>query len=78
MRPLPFQLISLYPEYAGEDNAYRLLAEAHRNLGETEEERDALGKLAAISCDAIQRCMFGSSSSAVQLHSSLSPVIRVV
>lgn len=47
------KLISLYPQYAGEDNAYRLLAEAHRNLDETEEEREALGKLAGISSDAV-------------------------
>jgi len=47
------KLISLYPQYAGEDNAYRLLAEAHRNLDETEQEREALGKLAAISSDSV-------------------------
>lgn len=47
------KLIRLYPDYTGEDNAYRLLAEAHRNLGETKEERDALGRLAAISSDAV-------------------------
>lgn len=47
------KLISLYPQYAGEDNAYRLLAEAHRNLGETEQEREMLGRLAAISSDAV-------------------------
>ncbi|MBW8039937.1 MAG: tetratricopeptide repeat protein [Planctomycetes bacterium] len=47
------KLISLYPQYAGEDNAYRLLAEAHRNLDETKQEREALGKLAGISSDAV-------------------------
>jgi tetratricopeptide (TPR) repeat protein len=46
------KLITLYPQYAGEDNAYRMLAEAHRQLGETEQERDVLGKLAMISSDA--------------------------
>jgi len=46
------KLIALYPQYAGDDNAYRLLAEAHRQLGETEQEREVLGKLAMISSDA--------------------------
>ncbi|MHC4743454.1 MAG: peptidase MA family metallohydrolase, partial [Planctomycetota bacterium] len=47
------KLIELYPEYAGEGNAYVLLAEAHRNLDETKEERDVLSRLSAISSDAI-------------------------
>jgi tetratricopeptide (TPR) repeat protein len=46
------KLIALYPQYAGEDNAYRLLAEAHRQLGETQQEQEVLGKLAMISSDA--------------------------
>jgi tetratricopeptide (TPR) repeat protein len=46
------KLIALYPQYTGDDNGYRLLAEAHRQLGETEQERDVLGKLAMISSDA--------------------------
>jgi len=46
------KLIALYPQYAGDDNAYRLLAEVHRQLGETELERDVLSKLAMISSDA--------------------------
>ena len=46
------KLIALYPQYAGEDNGYRLLAEAHRQLGETEQEKDVLGKLAMISSDS--------------------------
>ena len=46
------KLIALYPQYVDEDNGYRLLAEAHRKLGETEQERDVLGKLAMISSDA--------------------------
>jgi len=46
------KLIALYPQYTGDDNCYRLLAEAHRQLGETEQERDVLGKLAMISSDA--------------------------
>jgi tetratricopeptide (TPR) repeat protein len=46
------KLIALYPQYSGEDNAYRLLAEAHRQLGETEQEWEVLGKLAMISSDA--------------------------
>jgi tetratricopeptide (TPR) repeat protein len=46
------KLIALYPQYSGEDNAYRLLAEAHRQLNETQQEQEALGKLAMISSDA--------------------------
>jgi tetratricopeptide (TPR) repeat protein len=46
------KLITLYPQYAGEDNAYRLLAEAHRQLDETEQEREVLSRLAAMSSDA--------------------------
>ena len=46
------KLIALYPQYAGDDNAYRLLAEAHRQLDETEQEQDVLSKLAMISSDA--------------------------
>lgn len=46
------KLIASYPQYTGDDNGYRLLAEAHRQLGETEQERDVLGKLAMISSDA--------------------------
>jgi tetratricopeptide (TPR) repeat protein len=46
------KLIALYRQYSGEDNAYRLLAEAHRQLGETQQEQDVLGKLAMISSDA--------------------------
>ncbi len=46
------KLITLYPQYTGNDNAYTLLAEAHRNLGETEQERTVLEKLAAASADA--------------------------
>ena len=46
------KLISLYPGYVGQDNPYRLLAQVHRNLGETEQEAQVLGKLAALSPDA--------------------------
>lgn len=46
------KLITLYPQYTGDDNAYRLLAEAHRQLGETQQEKDVLGKLAMFSSDA--------------------------
>jgi tetratricopeptide (TPR) repeat protein len=46
------KLIALYPDYAGEDNAYGLLAEVHRNLGEAQEEQEVLEKLAALSSSA--------------------------
>jgi tetratricopeptide (TPR) repeat protein len=47
------KLIELYPEYTGADNAYMLLAQAYRNLDETDSEQDVLKKLAAISSDAL-------------------------
>ncbi len=46
------KLILLYPRYAGEENAYRLLAEVHRNLGDTEQERLVLRDMATLSPDA--------------------------
>ncbi len=47
------KLIELYPENVGTDNAYALLAEAHRGLSETEQERAVLSKLARIEADAV-------------------------
>ncbi len=47
------KLISLYPDHVGEDNPYRLLAEAHRRLGETKQEVQVLSTLAARSADAV-------------------------
>ena len=47
------RLIELYPENTGPDNAYALLAEAHRGLNETAQERATLGKLARIKADAV-------------------------
>jgi len=46
------KLISLYPEYVAEGNAYSLLALAHRNLGETEQETGVLARLATLSASA--------------------------
>lgn len=48
------KLLELYPEQTGADNAYALLAEAHRALGETEPERETLAKLAARDADAVE------------------------
>lgn len=47
------KLIRLYPRYAGEDSAYRLLAEVHNKLGDTEQERLVLSDLAVLSPDAV-------------------------
>jgi tetratricopeptide (TPR) repeat protein len=47
------KILQLYPEYTGEDNAYQLLAIVHRNLDETEQEKQILEKLASISSDAL-------------------------
>jgi len=46
------KLITLYPQYTEDDNAYKFLAEAHRNLGETEQEQQVLQKLSAVSSNA--------------------------
>ncbi len=48
------KLISLYPQHVDKDNAYQLLAEAHRNLGETQEEVQVLSTLAGLSADAAE------------------------
>ncbi|MBN2128625.1 MAG: tetratricopeptide repeat protein [Sedimentisphaerales bacterium] len=46
------KLISLYPEHVAEGNAYELLAQVHRQLGETEQEVEVLAQLARRSADA--------------------------
>jgi len=48
------KMIALYPQYAGKDNAYQLLAEVHRQLGETKEEAQVLGTWAGLSSDAAE------------------------
>ncbi len=48
------KLISLYPGYVDKDNAYQLLAQAHRNLGETPQEVQVLSTLAGLSADAAE------------------------
>jgi tetratricopeptide (TPR) repeat protein len=48
------KLISLYPQNVSEGNAYVLLAGAYRRLGQTEEEREVLTKLAALSADSTE------------------------
>ena len=48
------KLISLYPNYTGEGNAYGLLAQVHRKLSETEQERQVLNNLVTISADAAE------------------------
>jgi tetratricopeptide (TPR) repeat protein len=46
------KLIALYPEYVDEGNAYELLAQVHRGLGETDQEMQVLTELATRSADA--------------------------
>jgi tetratricopeptide (TPR) repeat protein len=48
------KMISLYPNQVDKDNAYQLLAEAHRNLGETQQETEVLSTLAKLSSDAAE------------------------
>jgi tetratricopeptide (TPR) repeat protein len=45
------KLLDSYPGYTGVNNAYFLLAAAHRGLNETNEEREILSKLAALDAD---------------------------
>ncbi len=46
------KLLKDFPSYTGKDNAYAMLAEIHRERGETEREREVLEQLAARSSDA--------------------------
>lgn len=48
------KLVKLYPEFIGPDSAYRLLAEAHRELGETNAERQVLTEFAARDDSALE------------------------
>src|SRR5262249_28044429 len=51
---VPLQkLIGLYPEATGTDNPYVLLAEAHRGLNETNQERAVLSKVARLDASAL-------------------------
>src|SRR6185503_5232109 len=47
------KLLQLYPAQTGADNAYGLLAETHRALNETNQERQVLMKLASLDADAL-------------------------
>ena len=51
------QLRKLYPGHTGADNAFELLAEAHRRLGETNEERTILSDLASRDADSLDAYM---------------------
>jgi tetratricopeptide (TPR) repeat protein len=46
-------LLDNYPEATGSDNAWSLLAAAHRGLKETDQERETLSKLATIDSTAL-------------------------
>ena len=47
-------LLKHFPGNTGPDNAYELLADAHRGLGETNEERAVLTKFASLEADALE------------------------
>jgi len=52
------KLVELYPDFTGEDSAYRLLARTHRELGELEEEYRVLQQFAEkddVAVDAFKR-----------------------
>lgn len=46
-------MLELYPDAAGGENVYSMLAKVHRELGQQNEERSVLEKLAAISADDV-------------------------
>jgi tetratricopeptide (TPR) repeat protein len=46
------KLLDLFPGYTDADNAYELLAAAHRGLKETDEEREILSRFATLNADA--------------------------
>ena len=50
------KLIELYPENTGGESPWRLLAEVHRRLGETEAEASVLEELARRDAEAIDAC----------------------
>lgn len=50
-------LIKLYPNYTGGNNAYRMLARVHQQLGETDDEREVLETLTSLSNDALDAYM---------------------
>ena len=47
------KLLEAYPAQTGPDNVYILLAEVHRQLNETNEERAVLSTLASLAADAV-------------------------
>ena len=51
-KPVLQRLLELYPSFAGPDSAYRLLAAAHRALGETNAEKQVLTRFAALDKEA--------------------------
>jgi tetratricopeptide (TPR) repeat protein len=48
------ELQAIYPEYAGDDNAHALLAQVHRELKETDQERQALEAWASRADSALE------------------------
>ncbi|MHB8902396.1 MAG: tetratricopeptide repeat protein, partial [Thermoguttaceae bacterium] len=51
------ELVALYPESPGVDSPYRLAAQVHRELGETDSEVEVLEKLASLDADAGDACL---------------------
>jgi tetratricopeptide (TPR) repeat protein len=51
------KLISLYPEQTNADSAYAMLAQVHRQLGETAAELAMLNKVVALSSNASDACL---------------------
>jgi hypothetical protein len=52
-KPVLMKLVKLYPGSTGPDSAYRMLGQAHRELGETNEERQVLSELAVRDDEAV-------------------------
>jgi tetratricopeptide (TPR) repeat protein len=52
-KPILEKLISLYPNFIGDESAYRMLAAAHRALAETNAEREVLTQFASKDPEAL-------------------------
>lgn len=52
-RPVLMRLIEAYPGFVGSDSPYRQLGLVHRELGETDQEREALARLAERDDEAV-------------------------
>ncbi|MEY2410106.1 MAG: hypothetical protein QOF48_2776 [Verrucomicrobiota bacterium] len=81
------KLLQLYPGHTGPENAYELLAEAYRGLGETNAERSVLARWADRDADALEaysrlmelgvpRADWGSVATNAERYLAVNPLIH--